>query len=116
MSGDSSLVTFVRLSDGSSLGYSQLEVAKAQEIDGRQVVPAKFLLTTSVKRKLLNIYLSENRNLLFALTSSPSPVPRISSGAAGSTPLIRSANRHRRRSKHSPFAIGSASSSHHRVR
>lgn len=71
--GDSNLVTFVRLSDSSSLGYSQLEVAKAQEIDGHTVVPVTFLLTTQVKRKLLNIYLSENRNLLFALDFDAKP-------------------------------------------
>jgi hypothetical protein len=76
VTGDSSYVTFIRLSDGSTLGYSQLDVANAQEIDGRYVVPAKFLLTTSVKRKLLNIYLSPERNLLFALNFGAKPGPK----------------------------------------
>jgi hypothetical protein len=73
VTADRSYVTFIRLSGGSSLGSSQLDVAHAQEIDGRQVVPAKFLLTTSVKRKLLNIYLSPERNLLFALDFDSKP-------------------------------------------
>jgi hypothetical protein len=74
--GDRSYVTFIRLSNGSWLGYAQLDVPNAQEIDGRYVVPAKFLLTTSVKRKLLNIYLSPERNLLFPLDFGAKPGPK----------------------------------------
>lgn len=66
-------VTFVRLSNGSSLGYAQLDFPNAHEVEGRTVVPAKFRLMTSVKRKLLNIYLSPERNLLFALDFEAKP-------------------------------------------
>ncbi|MBL8267236.1 hypothetical protein [Steroidobacter sp.] len=59
-------ITFIKLSDGSSEGYARLEIDKAQQIDGRFIVPATLRIQTSAKRKVLSARLSQEQNLLFA--------------------------------------------------
>jgi hypothetical protein len=66
-------VTFVRLSDGDSRGRGELSSDAAREDDGRRIVPGTLEIDTSAAKKLLNIRLGDERNLLFTLDFGAKP-------------------------------------------
>lgn len=68
--------TLVRLSDGDTRGYATLDTGNAREEDGHLIVPVTLRIDTSAARKLLQIYLGQERHLHFALGFGSKPQPK----------------------------------------
>jgi hypothetical protein len=71
--GPSRYATFLRLASGDTRGFAPVDLKDVRIEDGRQIIPVTLPIETSATRKLLNIRVDEQRNLLFALEFGARP-------------------------------------------